>query len=84
MLPVLALKTIGGILGSCGYALWHQRRTIKELQLGQELMLNQISYHEMQMYYLLNILDENGVDLDEFDMIALTNPALLRVTEESA
>lgn len=83
MLPVIALKAVGGILSGCGYAIWHQRRTIKELHEDNEMMKDTISFAQYQMYYLLTVLDNNGVELEEFDMIALTNPALLKVTEES-
>lgn len=64
MLNPILLRVAGSLLGSGLYAIWHMRSTIKVLHKHN-------AEQRRHLQYLIHVLEENGIEPTEFDLIAL-------------
>jgi hypothetical protein len=69
MIPARLIVSIGvGLV----YTIGHLRKENKALAEGNRMLYSALKTRSEQLQYLANLLDEHGIEIDEFDMIVLT------------
>jgi hypothetical protein len=72
----IPIELFGAVVLDLGLAIWvnrKQHKLILDLHESRDTLMGELSY-------MCHILNENGIKLDEFDMIAL--PHVTRVIDE--
>jgi hypothetical protein len=68
MIPHLVATSVVGLL----FCVRHLRKENKGLAEGNRVLYAALTTRSAQLKYLANIIEEHGIEIDEFDMIVLT------------